>query len=179
MSGDPQRLEHRLKWIKTQGTELEGQLQQVLDADPALKQKIAQICILKGLGIATVLTIIAETNGFELFTSRSQLTSYAGYDVVEQSSGDQKGKTRISKKGNHHIRRVLYFPAISVVKHDDYFRLFFERLSTKTPFKMKAYVAVQRKLLLIIFTLFKKQQAYDPNFYLQNSKQDTNPAYAG
>lgn len=175
-----QRLKERLELLQQQLKDLEAQLQQVLEADPILKQKIEQICILKGLGTATVLTIIAETNGFELFTSRAQLTSYAGYDVVQNASGSsQHGKTRISKKGNHHIRRALHFPAISVVKHDPCFKLFFERLMQRTSYKMKAYVAVQRKLLLLIFTLFKKEQSYDPNFFQNNCRQDTLPAYSG
>ncbi len=29
---------------------------------------------------------------------------------------------------------------------------------------MKGYVAVQRKLLILVFTLYKKNQPYDPNF---------------
>ena len=63
-------------------------------------------------------TIVAETNGFELFHSQAQLTSYAGYDVIENQSGQRKGKTRISKKGNSHIRKALYFPALNVVTHE-------------------------------------------------------------
>jgi len=174
------RLQERLDLLEQQLKDLEAQLRQVLQADAALQQKIEQICVLKGLGTATVLTIVAETNGFELFTSRAQLTSYAGYDVVQNASGSsQKGKTRISKKGNHHIRRALHFPAISVVKHDAAFQRFFQRLLQRTPYKMKAYVAVQRKLLGLIFTLFKKGQPYDPDFYQQKGRQDALPAYAG
>jgi len=48
---------------------------------------------------------------------------------------------------------------------------------------MKGMVAVQRKLLLLIFTLFNKNQAYDPHFQAQKSqkscRQDFIPAYAG
>jgi hypothetical protein len=48
---------------------------------------------------------------------------------------------------------------------------------------MKGYVAVQRKLLVLIYTLFKNKEAYDPDFYKKKNhkvcRQDTNPAYAG
>ena len=96
-------------------------------------------------------TILAETNGFKLFTSRAQVVSYAGYDVVERQSGSSiKGKTRISKKGNSHIRRALHFPAITIVKHEPQFKQLYDRILERSHIKMKSYTAVQRKILLLI-----------------------------
>jgi len=39
---------------------------------------------------------------------------------------------------------------------------------------MKAYVAVQRKALILIYTLFKNDVAYDPNF--QNQPKEAKEA---
>ena len=49
---------------------------------------------------------------------------------------------------------------------------------------MKGYVAVQRKLLVLIYTLYKKNEAYDPKYTQkqrtgQGSRQGTMPAYTG
>jgi transposase len=38
---------------------------------------------MEGLGVLTLSTILAEANGFTLFTNYKQLVPYAGYDVVE------------------------------------------------------------------------------------------------
>jgi len=184
------RMKQRLNLIKKQIKQVEKQIEQTIETDELLKQKIAKITKIKGLGLITVATIIAETNGFKLFTSRSQLISYSGYDVVEKESGTSiKGKTRISKKGNKHIRRALHFPAISAVKYEPEFKQLFDRVLNRSFIKMKAYVAVQRKLLMLIYTLFKNDSIYDPN-YLKNlekkkedivqiCRQDENPAYSG
>lgn len=164
------RMKQRLNLIKKQIKQVEKQIQLTVKADEFIKNKVDKICKVKGLALITVATIIAETNGFVLFTSRGQLISYAGYDVVERESGSSvKGKTRISKKGNKHIRRVLHFPAISAVKHEPQFEQLFVRILDRTSIKMKAYVAVQRKLLILIYTLFKNDSVYDPN-YLQNKE---------
>lgn len=163
-----QRLKKRLELIKKQLQQIEQQIQQAVQADDELNDKISKICKIKGLGLITVATIIAETDGFALFTNRSQLISYAGYDVVQRESGSSiKGKTRISKKGNRFIRRALYFPALSLVKHETRFRQIFDRVLSRSFIKMKAYVAVQRKALILIYTLFKNGQDYDPNFLNQ------------
>ncbi|PIQ20325.1 MAG: IS110 family transposase, partial [Cytophagales bacterium CG18_big_fil_WC_8_21_14_2_50_42_9] len=44
-------------------------------------------------------------------SSAKQLTSYAGYDVVLKQSGTFRGSTKISKKGNKHIRSILHMPS--------------------------------------------------------------------
>lgn len=186
------RMKQRLKLVIKQIKEVEKQIQETIFADALLQNKVDNICKVKGLGLITVATIIAETNGFVLFTSRSQLISYSGFDIVERESGTSiKGKTRISKKGNRQIRRALYFPAISAVKHEPEFKKLFERVLKNSGIKMKAYVAVQRKLLLMIYTLFKNDTAYDPDYQTkkekeiqvqknkENCRQDTNPAYSG
>ena len=114
----------------------------------------------------TALTVVAETNGFDLIENKGQLVSYAGYDVVENQSGiSLKGKTRISKKGNSHIRNALYFPALSAAKYEPKLQNIYQRILEKNPkVKMIGAVAVQRKLLVLIYTLYKKNEPYDRNF---------------
>jgi len=105
--------------------------------------------------------------------------SYAGYDVVQRESGSSiKGRTRISKKGNRFIRRALYFPAITLVKYEDRFKQLFDRVLSRSFIKMKAYVAVQRKALILIYTLFKKDQEYNPNFLNEQNLQHENEKLA-
>lgn len=179
------RLEQRLKLLKKQLQEVEQHIEQAIKEDTALKERIDKVCQVKGLGLITVATIVAETNGFDLFTSQSQLTSFAGYDIVERQSGSSiKGKTRISKKGNRFIRRALYCPALTVVRYETRFKQLYERVTLRTAIKMKGLVAVQRKLLLLIYTLFKKNENYNPQFELKHElciegRQENSPAYAG
>lgn len=161
--------------------EIEHAIHDHLYNDPEVAQKINHITAIKGLGYMTVATILAETNGFVLFKSISQLVSYAGYDIVENQSGSHHGKTKISKKGNSRIRRVLHLPAFNMVRYDvGNFKTFFERVLSKHNYKMKAYVAVQKKLLMIIYTLWKKNEAFDPDHLANTSgDEETAPSFAG
>jgi transposase len=109
--------------------------------------------------------ILSETNGFELIRNKRQLASYAGFDVTEKQSGTSvKSKPRISKKGNKYLRKALHMPALSVVKSNEHFRAFFARLVSKHGVKMKAAVAVQRKLLELAYTLYKNKTTYDKSY---------------
>lgn len=87
--------------------------------------------------------------------NKRQLTSYCGYDVIENQSGKRVGKTRISKKGNSHVRRALYFPAINVVRfHVTPFENLFDRVATRTGIYKKGNVASSTQTTLFdLYTL--------------------------
>lgn len=120
---------------------------------------------IKGLGLIGALTVVAETNGFSQISNAKQLASYAGYDIVDNQSGNRRGKTKISKRGNARIRAELYMCVVTMTRFEDApFATFFARIKSRNPKYYKiANVAVQRKLLLLIYALFKNNTIYDPN----------------
>lgn len=119
----------------------------------------------KGLGLISALTVVAETNGFSQIRNAKQLASYAGYDIVENQSGNSRGKTKISKRGNSRIRAELYMCVVTMTRYKDApLATFFARIQSRNPKHYKiANVAVQRKLLLLIYALFKNNTPYDSN----------------
>jgi len=136
-----------------------------LASDTNVNRKVKNIAAIKGLGVLTIAVILAETNGFLLFENAPQLVSYAGYDVIENQSGTRIGKTKISKKGNSRIRRALHMPSLCVIKYKEkVFTDFFERNYARHSIKMKSYVAVQKKLLTIIYALWKKDEVFNPEY---------------
>lgn len=160
-----------IKLFAKQLKELEKLMKNLIDSDEVMQQKVSNICRIKGIGMLTAATILAETNGFELFKSYKQLVSYAGFDVVERESGTSTGKTKISKKGNGHIRRALFMPAFVAVKYNEKPAVdLYKRTFEKHGIKMKSYVAVQKKLLVLIYHIWKKNEDYNPN-HLQKMNQ--------
>lgn len=168
--GIVRRMHQHLKFLNKQVKDIEAELLKAYTADPELQQRVDNVCTIKGVAQMTALCVIAEVNGFDLIENKAQLVSYAGYDVVERQSGTSlKGKTRISKKGNSHIRRVLYFPALSAARYEPKLKELYQRIQDKNPkAKMIGAVAVQRKLLVLIYTLYKKNEPYNPAY--ENSK---------
>jgi transposase len=159
------RMKKRISLLDAQEKEIMLEVKQLTESDTEMKQLIILICTLPGVGLLTAATILAETNGFDLIRNKRQLTSYAGLDVIEKQSGTSvKGKPRISKKGNRYLRKAMHLPSISAIRHDERFKAVFSRLVTKHGIKMKAVVAVQRKLLEMIYTIYKTGNSYDKNY---------------
>lgn len=163
------RLQQRIKLLDKQEKEIEKDVAELIKTDNEVKGFVAILCTLPGIGPLTAAIILSETNGFELIRNKRQLTSYAGLDVIEKQSGvSVKGKTRISKRGNKYLRKAMHFPALSAVRHDDRFKAVFSRTVSRHGIKMKALVAVQRKLLEMTYTLFKSHNKYDKDYLVKN-----------
>ena len=159
------RLKKVIHLLDSQIQDVEKQIEQSIEKDPDLAQKVDNIKKIKGVSTTTIAIIIAETNGFEHFNNRAQLVSFSGYDVVHNQSGTSKDGTQyISKKGNRFIRRALHLPAMSVVRYEPHFKALYDRVYENSKIKMKAYVAVQRKLLVTIYALFKNNTPFVSDF---------------
>ena len=166
------RLKKLIALLNNQEKEIMQELKQLLGEDEEIKQLLVILCSLPGIGLLTAATVLAETNGFNLIRNKRQLASYAGLDVREKQSGTSvKGKPKISKKGNKYLRRAMHFPALTAIRHDQRFKGIFVRLVSRHGIKMKGAVAVQRKLLEMMFTLFKNQTMYDRNFLKTRSEE--------
>lgn len=158
------RLKLRLELIKSQIREVELEMQELIISDEELKQKTYQLTSIPGISFISATVVIAETKGFQGIRSAKQLTSYTGYDVVHRESGLHKGKTTISKRGNSHIRGALYMPSLTAVRCNPTLKPFYLRLKEKKSKPIIGLVAVQRKLLCLMFTLWKTDSIYDPNY---------------
>lgn len=159
------RMEERRRLLNSQEREIKQEISDITNANKELDKQIQNICTIPGVGRLTAVTVLAETNGFELIRNKKQLTSYAGFDVREKQSGTSiKNKPKISKKGNRNLRKSMHLPSLSAVKWDDKFKELYARLVAKHGIKMKALIAVQRKLLELIYVLFKNKTVYDREY---------------
>ena len=167
-----ERTKKRITLLDKQEKEIMQELRELIRTDKEMQQLILLMCSITGIGLLTAASVIGETNGFDLIRNKRQLTSYAGLDVKEKQSGTSvKGKPRISKKGNKHLRKAMHMPALTAIRHDERYKAIFARLVSKHGIKMKAAVAIQRKLLEMMYTLFKTNKPYDKN-YFQNQNEE-------
>lgn len=166
------RCDKRLELIEKQIKEIQTEIKDLVATDVEVKRIVLLICSITGVGMLTAATILGETNGFELIRNKRQLTSYAGLDVKEKLSGTSvKGKPSISKKGNRHLRKAMHLPALSAIRADERFKAIFVRIVSKHGIKMKAVVAVQRKLLEMVYTIYKTGVEYDKEYFKKQNSQ--------
>ena len=165
------RLEAKISFLNLQISDVEKDIKELIESDEILSEKVKKVLTIPGIRINTLATIVAETNGFAAIENVKQLTSYSGYDIRIRESGKWKGKNKISKKGNNHIRAALFFPACTAAIHNKPLKIFYERIKETKKVPMIANTAVQRKLLALIFIIWKNNTIYDENYEFKKMSQ--------
>lgn len=137
-------------------TELEAQMSNYLKEIPYG----SSILSIKGIGEVTAAVLIGEVGDFTKFKTVSELLKLSGLNLYEISSGKHKGKRRISKRGRPLLRKLLFFAAINVVRKGALMHEKYQSYLKRGMLKMKALIAIARKLLGIIFALVRDHSQY-------------------
>lgn len=163
------RLKRQIRVLETQLMEVEAELRILVMNDSVLADQVERLETIPGVSFITIVCILGETNAFALVKNAKQLASYCGLDVQHNQSGTKQGKTRISKKGNSYIRQALYMPALCASLHNPQMKEFYGRLIENKPAKKIAVTAVARKLLVLIYTLWKNETDFNPDYAIKTA----------
>ena len=130
---------------------------------------------IKGIGVVTAARFLGEVGDPLRFDNASQIANYAGYNLVEDSSGNSKSGTIISKRGRSRLRSLLYQMAFSMVATNAEMKALHKHLTTraKNPLKKKqSLVVISKKIITVIYSLLKKRATYDPALALGTVRRE-------
>jgi transposase len=136
--------------------EIEDEMETALGRIPYSSKLLS----IKGFGVVSVAGIIGEVGDFKKFRTREEIMKLAGLDLYEISSGKWKGQRRISKRGRSLLRKILYYVAIQTIRKNGIMHEYYTRLTDGGMTRMKALVAVSRKLLGIIYAIVRDDSEY-------------------
>ena len=115
-----------------------------------------------GVNDITGSTFLAEIGDINNFTSYKHIIAFAGLDPSIHQSGQYVGRSTISKRGNRHLRRIIFLMTLCAVRSKNAFREYFLRRKQEGLPPKKAILATAHKLIRVIFamlsnkTLFRK-----------------------
>lgn len=135
-------------------------MRSITNNDPVLTEKMGHVTTVPGVSFVTAVTVIAETDGFANISNHRQLVSYAGLDVVIKTSGTLTWRHHISKRGNAYIRAALYMSAVCSIIHNKSLKTYFNHLKDNGKPGKTGIVALERKVLVLIYTPYKNDTDY-------------------
>jgi len=127
------------------------------------------ILSIPGIGVVTAASFLGEIGDPMRFDNPRQISKMAGYNLVENSSGQSKSGTGISKRGRKSLRSILYQMAIIMVAVNAEMKKLYEYLKTRqnNPLKKKqALVVISKKIITVIYNLVKKHTEYKAELVL-------------
>jgi transposase len=154
-----------LELVEKQLGEVEGAMEQMLQSTGYARQMLS----IKGVGVVSAASFLGEVGDPLRFSNARQISNYAGYNLTEDSSGKNKSGTAISKRGRSQLRSVLYKMALVLVSQNAEMKQLYVYLKTRkdNPLKKKqTLVVISKKIITVIYSLIKKQDAYKPELVL-------------
>jgi transposase len=110
-----------------------------------------------GISTKTAAPFLAELGDLSNYKSYKKVIAFAGVDPSIHDSGNFHGSSKLSKRGNRHLRRVIYLMTFCAVRSEGPFKQYFlKRKSEGLPFK-KALFDTAHKLIRVIFTMLQRR----------------------
>lgn len=142
--------------------ELEGKIKTVeqwLEGKADADQRVQRLRTHYGIGPLTGLCLVTTLECVERFANPRKVTAYAGFDPVEDSSGQRQRIGAISKQGSRLLRFFLVEAGQVAVRKDQDLARVYKRVWVRRG-HAKAKVAVARRLLVRAFIMLRDEIDY-------------------
>lgn len=123
-----------------------------------MKKDIEILTSIKGIGENTAMNFLVEMGGdINLYENDKKLIAAAGLDPSTYQSGKYEGTSKISKRGNRHLRRVIWLMAKTTIFSNDVFKTYFYRRRREGLCYKMAVMATAHKLIRVMFSILVHQ----------------------
>ena len=132
-------------------------------SDEQIKRDAEIITSTKGIGDKTALNFLIELGGdIRAFENDKKLIAAAGLDPTVHESGKYKGQSKISKRGNRHLRRVIWLMTTKVIMSNEIFRAYYFKRRKDGLIYKTAVLATAHKLIRVMFSVLVHQRHLEP-----------------
>jgi transposase len=149
-----------LAYFEEQRQEADRHLAQFAGQAPVAEQEIRKLLdTIPGMGPVTIDVVLAEIGDIRRFRSQAQVVSFAGLDPGVRASAGRSHELGISKQGSRLLRWAMIELAWRLESKTRRWGFLYENLKRRCGPK-KAIVAVARRILCVIVSMWKSGRAY-------------------
>jgi transposase len=151
------RIEAVIVCLESQITAIEQDMQALIQSQPVLDRCARALCGITGFGAvisASLLALLPELGQLD----RRKIAALAGLAPHPNQSG-HADRYRPTRGGRQVLRPILFFAALTAVRHNPALRAFYKRLLDNGKKPIVAVVAVARKLVTIANAITRDQLA--------------------
>jgi transposase len=153
-------LEQHIAYLEKQLAKLDEDLHDAIRQTPIWQEQFDLLQSVPGIGPATAATMIAELPELGRL-SRHEIAALVGVAPFNRDSGKWKGK-RSTWGGRSSVRSALYMATLVATQYNAYIRAYYQQLLARGKAKKTALVACMRKLIVILNTMLKNHQPWNP-----------------
>jgi transposase len=156
-----QRVQDHIHWLEQELADLDDDLERTLRESPLWRENDNLLRSVPGIGRVVSITLLADLP--ELGTlSRHQIAALVGVAPLNRDSGRFRGK-RMVWGGRARVRAALYMAALTATRYNPIIKAFYQRLCSAGKARKVALTACMRKLLIILNSMVKHRQTWNPD----------------
>lgn len=156
-----------LQFLSEQIVQVEQQIKDHVDGNPTLKQESKLLESIPGVGATTASALLCELGDWRRFSSARAAAAYVGLvPRLHESGTSVRARSVLCKMGNARLRKALYFPAISALRHNPVLMAMSERLTVAGKSKMSIIGAAMRRLVQFAYGVLKSGKPFDSEIAL-------------
>lgn len=152
------RLLGELDLLEKYQSELKARLQTLLAQLP----EAGWLLSLRGIGVVSVACLLGECGELRRYPTYGALEKFVGLNLYEVSSGRQRGRRRLAKRGRSLARWMLTQAAVGQMRPGGLHYEYAQCQKAKGKLAGKIKVAIARKLLALLYALARDGRAFDP-----------------
>ncbi|MCP4933623.1 MAG: IS110 family transposase [bacterium] len=153
-------IKRHIAWLQADIEALQEQISQAIATNPLWAERAKQVESVPGIGPITAATLLADLPELGQL-NRQEIAALVGVAPFNHDSGKHRGKRRIFG-GRTSVRSVLYMATLSATRHNPVIKSFYQHLLKQGKVKKVALTACMRKLLVILNTMVKSGQLWNP-----------------
>ena len=154
------RIQEHIAWLEMEIGDLDSELRETLQRSPVWREKDDLLRSIPGVGEQISFVILAHLPELGTLDGK-QIAALVGVAPMNRDSGIMRGRRSIWG-GRSRVRSVLYMGALNASRCNPAIRDFYQRLLVAGKPKKVALTACMRKLLIIMNSMVKNDQRWDP-----------------
>ena len=152
-----------IRILEEQIRQIDKQLDNEIKNNPTWSKKVELITTVPGIGKKTAVTLVVMLPELGKL-NRQEIAALVGVAPMNRDSGLLRGK-RCIVGGRALVRRALHMPTLSsATRWNEKLKCFYNRLMANGKKHKVALTACMRKQIIVINSMLKNNQAYNPNF---------------
>jgi len=166
-------IRRQLKRLYSIMDKVEGMQKQALGAVKQLGRKYPEtkeFIKLPGIGIVGAHTFSAYIQTPHRFAHKSKLWRYCRMGITNRTSdGKPLGYKRLDPSGISELKALTYRAWMSAMRGDNEVKKFYSNSLRRTYDRVHARLNTQRKIISVMYGIWKTGEPYDPNLFLDSS----------
>jgi transposase len=155
--------------LQKQLRQLDRDIAAHVQAHAALHTAVQRLQTMKGVGLLTAATLLAELPPITSDSDPRALCSWAGLTPRRRQSGSVERPARLGRTGNAYLRHALYMPALVAKRWNPCLRNFAARLKANGKSTPAILGAISHKMLRILIGMLRSGTDFNPNWSPQKT----------